>query len=78
MNIFYEKTLYQDEPQVAVYSEADIPRAMLTETYVFVLYIGVLPDLEKDNYTNYNISNRGKGLALSLNFRFYNCNWRLC
>ena len=74
MNIFYEKTLNQDEPQVSVYSEADIPRAMLTETYVFVLYIGVLPDLITDDYTNYNVSNRGKALTLSLNFRFYNCN----
>ena len=66
MNIFYEKTLYQDEPQVAVYSQADIPRAMLTETYVFVLYIGVLPNLTTDNYTNYSESNRGKVLTLSL------------
>ena len=74
MNIFYEKTLYQDEPQVSVYSKADIPRAMLTETYVFVLYIGVLPDLEKDNYTNYNENIRGKALILSLNFRFYKIN----
>ena len=63
MNIFYENTLYQDEPQVAVYSEADIPRAMLTETYVFVLYIGVLPNLTTDNFINYNEKKKGKALG---------------
>ena len=65
MNIFYEKTLYQDQPQVAVYSEADIPRAMLTETYIFVLYIGVLPDLIRDNFDNYN-NNNNTGKAFNI------------
>ena len=66
INIFYEKTLYQDQPQVAVYSEADIPRAMLTETYIFVLYIGVLPDLIRDNFDNYNNNNTGKAFNIIL------------
>ena len=64
MNIFYERTLYQDQPQVAVYSKADIPRAMLTEPYVFVLYIGVLPDLVQDNFENYDETKLGKDLTL--------------
>ena len=67
MNIFYERTLYQDQPQVAVYSKADIPRAMLTEPYVFVLYIGVLPDLVQDNFENYDETKLGNDLTLSFN-----------
>ena len=62
MNIFYEKTVKQDEPQVARYEEANIPRAMLTEPFVFVLYIGVLPHLKEDSYSNYHVNgNRTKG-----------------
>ena len=65
MNIFYEKTLNQDQPQVASYAEADIPRAMLTEPFVFVLFIGVLPDLKRDNYSNYHVDDQNlKGISL--------------
>ena len=68
MNIFYERTLYQDQPQVAVYSKADIPRAMLTEPYVFVLYIGVLPDLVQDNFENYDETKLGNDFNTNESF----------
>ena len=59
INIFYERTLDQDEPQVAVYKEANIPRAMLTQPFVFVLYIGILPDLQSDDFSNYDENQPG-------------------
>ena len=56
INKFYERTLYQDTPQIGVYAKADIPRAMLTRPLVFVLSIAVLPDLEKDDFDNYEMN----------------------
>ena len=55
MNQFYERTLGQETPQIGVYAKADIPRAMLTRQFVFVLSISVLPDLEKDDFDNYQM-----------------------
>ena len=57
MNKFYERTLDQDTPQIGVYAMADIPRAMLTRQFVFVLSIKVLPDLEKDDFDNFQSGN---------------------
>ena len=56
MNKFYERTLDQDTPQIGVYAMADIPRAMLTRQFVFVLSIAVLPDLETDDFDNFQQS----------------------
>ena len=36
---------------------ADIPKAILTEQFVFVLFVKILPDLELDNFDNYNANN---------------------
>ena len=55
INKFYEQTLDQETPQIGVYAKADIPRAMLTRQFVFVLSIAVLPDLEKDDFDNYQM-----------------------
>ena len=55
INKFYERTINQDTPQIGVYAKADIPRAMLTRQLVFVLSIAVLPDLEKDDFENYQM-----------------------
>ena len=55
INKFYERTLDQETPQIGVYAKADIPRAMLTRQFVFVLSIAVLPDLVKDNFDNHQM-----------------------
>ena len=56
INTFYHKTLNKDKPQVGVYTKGDIPNAILTEQFVFVLYVRVLPNLVKDNFENYDPS----------------------
>ena len=48
--MFYQETLKRNGPQVGIYESGDIPNAILTEKYVFILTVGVLPDLEKDSY----------------------------
>ena len=50
--MFYQETLQRNGPQVGIYESGDIPNAILTEKYVFILTVGVLPDLEKDSYEN--------------------------
>ena len=50
--MFYQETLQRNGPQVGIYESGDIPNAILTEKYVFILTVGVLPDLEKDSYDN--------------------------
>ena len=55
INKFYERTINRDTPQIGVYAKADIPRAMLTRKLVFVLSVAVLPDLEKDDFYNYQM-----------------------
>ena len=55
VNSFYEESLYKDEPQVSVYVSGDIPRAILTEQFVFVLYLSILPNIQVDTYSNYAI-----------------------
>ena len=39
LNIFYEKTVNKNEPQIASFRSADIPIAMLSEPFVFVIEI---------------------------------------
>lgn len=48
--MFYQETLKRNGPQVGIYESGDIPNAILTEKYVFILTVGVLPDLVKDSY----------------------------
>lgn len=55
MNSFYEESLHKDEPQVSVYISADIPRAILTEHFVFILYLSILPNIQVENYSNYSV-----------------------
>merc|ERR1719308_714512 len=54
MNVFYDHSLNKDEPQIREYAKASIPAAMLTKPFVFVLSIGILPDLIADNYESFN------------------------
>ena len=53
INTFYKETLGKDVPQVARYTHGDIPTALLTQKYVIVCTVFVLPDLDADNYTTY-------------------------
>ena len=55
--MFYQETLQRNGPQVGIYESGDIPNAILTEEYVFILTVGVLPDLEKDSYDNFDDQN---------------------
>ena len=45
----------KDTPQVEVYTNADIPNAILKEKYVIVLTVYILPNLIKDSFTNFNL-----------------------
>ena len=56
INTFFSETLDQDQPQVGVYSNADIPGAILIKKFVFVLYVRVLPDLVAESFDNYDPS----------------------
>ena len=58
INKFYEKTVGKETPQIGVYSEADIPRAMLSREFVFVLSVKVLPNLVEDEYEKFTIEKR--------------------
>ena len=57
INLFYQDTLQRYGPQVGIYESGDIPNAILTEKYVFILTVGVLPDLEKDSYDSFDGQN---------------------
>ena len=54
INTFFSETFEQHQPQVGVYSHADIPKAILIKKFVFVLYVRVLPDVERESFTNYD------------------------
>ena len=54
INTFFSETLDQDQPQVGVYSYADIPKAILIKKFVFVLYVRVLPNLVAESFDNYD------------------------
>ena len=56
INTFFSETLDQDQPQVGVYSHADIPKAILIKKFVFVLYVRVLPNLVAESFDNYDPS----------------------
>ena len=56
INTFFSETLEQHQPQVGVYSHADIPKAILIKKFVFVLYVRVLPDVERESFRNYDPS----------------------
>ena len=58
INKFYERTQYQDTPQIGVYSNADIPRAVLSREFVFVLSVSVLPDLNEDTFSKFHMDDR--------------------
>ena len=58
INKFYEKTLGKEAPQIGVYSKADIPRAMLSREFVFILSVKVLPNLVEDEYLSFNMEDR--------------------
>ena len=54
LNIFYEHTLMRDTPQVRVYTNADIPKSLLTQKFVFILTLAILPIIDHDSYDNFN------------------------
>merc|ERR1719244_2558569 len=53
INIFYDETLYQHEPQIADYSKADIPRAIITRPVLFLLTLYVLPNVDSEKFASY-------------------------
>ena len=53
INVFYDQTINKDKPQVAQYSEADIPRAILTQPNVFIYEIDILPHKIWDKFEYY-------------------------
>ena len=53
INIFYTQTASQDEPQIAVFSEANIPHGLVSDHILFVLTLYVLPNVTTDEYTAY-------------------------
>ena len=57
INTFYLQTLNKNAPQLGRYITADIPKAILTEQFVFVLFVKISPDLELDNFDNYDANN---------------------
>ena len=60
MNNFYVLTRNQETPQLGVYETANIPSAMLTRPLVFVLSIGVLPNLTLDDFDNFENNTSGR------------------
>ena len=40
-------------PQIGIYSNGDIPIAILTKKIVFILTIPILPNLEKNSYHSF-------------------------
>ena len=58
INTFYKKSLQRDAPQLTKSSKSDISKAMLSERFVFVLSIRILPDLEEDSFEKFNELNK--------------------
>ena len=54
INTFYTKSLKKEAPQLAKSLKADISKAMLSERFVFVLSIRILPDLDEDTFSKFN------------------------
>ena len=54
INTIYQKTEDKDKPQLENPSHADISKAMLLNRFVFVLYLKILPDIEIENYDNFD------------------------
>ena len=50
----------KDKPQVAEYQQADIPRAILTQPYVFIYEINILPNKTLDRFKHYYLSIKNK------------------
>ena len=54
INTFFKKTKGKDELQIGRTSFADISKAILSERFVFVLYIRVIPNIKEDSYDNFD------------------------
>ena len=54
INTFYKQTSRKKRFLLSKYSNADISKAMLSKRFVFVLFINILPDVDKDNFENFN------------------------
>ena len=67
INTFYLQTLNKNTPQLGRFITADIPKAILTEQFVFVLLVNILPDLELDNFDNYDDNHSEKQWYNNLN-----------
>ena len=57
INMFYVRSLDLDQPQIANFAKADILNAMLTNRFVFVLNLYILPDVQKESFENFDDSN---------------------
>merc|ERR1719244_245012 len=67
INIFYDETLYQNEPEIAVYRKADIPRAIITRLVLFLLTLNVLPNVDSEKFASY-----GNNIGRLSRFMWYN------
>ena len=54
INTFHVKTRGSNNQKIDRTSNADISQAILTNPFVFVLYISILPDIEEDNFENFD------------------------
>jgi len=50
LNIFYGETVNKVAPKMAQYQNADVPAALLTKKYVFVLSLHILPNIEDEKF----------------------------
>ena len=55
INIFYTHTVLQDEPQIAVFSLAHIPNALVSHQILFILTLNILPNVTKEKFTSWKL-----------------------
>ena len=58
INIFYSQTIMQDEPQIAVFSKANIPHALVSHQKIYVLMLNVLPNVTAEKFTSWKHKSR--------------------
>ena len=54
INTFFLRSNGIDFPKITRYSDAEISSNMMSKTYVFVLYLRILPNYTKDGLSNFN------------------------
>ena len=54
INTFYERSLNVKYPMLTKNLQAELSKAMLSHRYIFVLYVRILPDPEKESYDSFH------------------------